>query len=895
MENNNSNKNTYVISDRADLLNYTKYFDNEEYMDMIFDYSKKHIENIINKLKLSPLREEVLNSYISLDYYKDYKDHDSVNESNNVRACCFAYKHFKDMTNIHKFDEIIKKTEEFFQHKFRYKIALFLDVTNTNTNVNKIFPLLQQDLYSLINMLFTDRLINEEDVILEKEKTDLFYINSNDNSVRFNYRRIGEPLLNLLNTLNINSQDEIKYITINGIVDIGFIDINIFDDDTEKQTISYKNIKLKNLNTKYEESKEFSIQKYSKKCFEKSLNLYKNIGISTKELTDFSNDLLFILKNEYESYKTIRRINMLDYGNNLSYSDAFPPLASALKFYCKKCKKNSVIPNLLAVKSEAVNKIECPMCGELHEINNKDILDIITISNISIYDDRNISYDDKSISNKIKFKIFSSGYISNKEGIYYKSNTFGFTYNLKTNRAYIINKVANKKNRVKDISGLNINLVQIQEFINMKYKNCQSIDESDEIKNNKFKECFNELYDLISDNIDIKYTKKEILEISSNALANYSCFYERNIKNIRFTDSSVENINIVNATYIYLYAMKIIGEIIKYPTACKEYLEAIGTCTNPIVNYINRSSKKNGRYLTNKFGMSNCIRKEIIKKPWKIMNYTLFKDVIKDPNNMMKILNINVTNEDMNNLVSNIIPENRDDNIWQKSIKSLDIISTKFKELIEPFRFLYKNENTFVNRFILNDIKYIDRYLYDTCRIIDRLQSNNINFTFSSKFDLKRLHDEVSSAERKLNKRNEFIKIDKDEEKLEFENDIYKLSLAKDTHKLIDLGCRLNICVGSYDDRALNKYCTILYVVNKLNNEDVCCIEVRKDISSYIKNNNIIYNLYQTKTYSNDKPNGELRLFLLDWIKENKINIQRTNDISFEESQISKLGQAIDF
>lgn len=67
-----------------------------------------------------------------------------------------------------------------------------------------------------------------------------------------------------------------------------------------------------------------------------------------------------------------------------------------------------------------------------------------------------------------------------------------------------------------------------------------------------------------------------------------------------------------------------------------------------------------------------------------------------------------------------------------------------------------------------------------------------------------------------------------DEEKsLEWENEGYKFCLPEDTNRLIDIGSKMNICVGHlYRDKAVNKQCTIVYA--KKADEYELCIEVHK-------------------------------------------------------------------
>lgn len=98
-----------------------------------------------------------------------------------------------------------------------------------------------------------------------------------------------------------------------------------------------------------------------------------------------------------------------------------------------------------------------------------------------------------------------------------------------------------------------------------------------------------------------------------------------------------------------------------------------------------------------------------------------------------------------------------------------------------------------------------------------------------------------------------------DEEKsLEWENEGYKFCLPEDTNRLVDIGSKMNICVGHlYRDKAVNKQCTIVYA--KKADEYELCIEVHK--------HNDRFRLVQRSAFNNQDPHGNELLIFKQWCR----------------------------
>lgn len=107
------------------------------------------------------------------------------------------------------------------------------------------------------------------------------------------------------------------------------------------------------------------------------------------------------------------------------------------------------------------------------------------------------------------------------------------------------------------------------------------------------------------------------------------------------------------------------------------------------------------------------------------------------------------------------------------------------------------------------------------------------------------------------------IKYSEKERKLEFETDGFQFKLPNDTRKLVEIGAKMNICVGHlYREKAAKKQCTIVYV--ERDSKYVMCIELKE-----IKGK---FSLVQVSAFSNHKVQGIIFDALYEWININSID-----------------------
>lgn len=105
---------------------------------------------------------------------------------------------------------------------------------------------------------------------------------------------------------------------------------------------------------------------------------------------------------------------------------------------------------------------------------------------------------------------------------------------------------------------------------------------------------------------------------------------------------------------------------------------------------------------------------------------------------------------------------------------------------------------------------------------------------------------------------NEAISYSDEEKNLEWENAGYKFCLPENTDRLVDIGSKMNICVGHlYRDKAVNKECTIVYA--QKDDEYELCIEVNK--------HNNRFRLVQKSAFNNSVPKGQNMTIFKQWCR----------------------------
>lgn len=189
------------------------------------------------------------------------------------------------------------------------------------------------------------------------------------------------------------------------------------------------------------------------------------------------------------------------------------------------------------------------------------------------------------------------------------------------------------------------------------------------------------------------------------------------------------------------------------------------------------------------------------------------------------------------------------------------------------------NENVAVNKFIsfyqkstvygAQTALYHIRDSYSSYQSIqysiERQRAEGIDVSYEVVFngDIAELHDTLSRDLSRFRNPNMTFKYSEQEHtRLERVIDDASFYLPTCSHELVDIGTRMDICVGGYGERVFNKHCLIVMATI---NEIEVCIELRLDKEG-------IPSIAQAKTAYNKLPSQEIADVIVQWAEEAGIN-----------------------
>jgi hypothetical protein len=260
---------------------------------------------------------------------------------------------------------------------------------------------------------------------------------------------------------------------------------------------------------------------------------------------------------------------------------------------------------------------------------------------------------------------------------------------------------------------------------------------------------------------------------------------------------------------------------------------------------------------------SNKVRSLIHQNPILANIQMLFGGIIKDPNNQVKILNIGCTEytKDDNKLFS----------IYE------DIETGHFNIGMEYLKSLHSDETVLVNRLIssFNSIdKRTIRYIGDIGMMSEKIMRYVPDFKPRNASNFVHLHDELSRLSRRYARGNKEIPLTEEEKTFAKKDGKFEFYLPTQTYELVECGEDLDICVGDYGDRAVNKQCLIVFL--RVDGKNEVCMEMRKKEEDE-------YRIVQAKTYHNDEPE-KYNEYIVSYLKENNIAIH-TIDLGYENRE----------
>ncbi len=184
------------------------------------------------------------------------------------------------------------------------------------------------------------------------------------------------------------------------------------------------------------------------------------------------------------------------------------------------------------------------------------------------------------------------------------------------------------------------------------------------------------------------------------------------------------------------------------------------------------------------------------------------------------------------------------------------------------FRFLKVIVKEFGETIAVNKFreKHSIGFLTDSWNMYKKVKKAGFKDMISFSGNVKQIHDSIVEVFMDMELDNRTIDYTQTEENRQFETEDYEVRLAEDTHRLADIGRKMHICVGSYAQSALEKWCTIYYFLNKKQKEYAGCIELR---GSQLK---------QAKGFCNQLLDGERKDLLVQWTKQKKIKTKGCDD-----------------
>lgn len=214
--------------------------------------------------------------------------------------------------------------------------------------------------------------------------------------------------------------------------------------------------------------------------------------------------------------------------------------------------------------------------------------------------------------------------------------------------------------------------------------------------------------------------------------------------------------------------------------------------------------------------------------------------------------------------------------------KSMFLTDNKLLSFFKTYDLTKQQKNNFCNKITryAQEHRYSNYIIYDTIHTAVLIKQRNPDYNINLKLNIDELHDELSSDYNKLRNKNVIIDYSniKVKDLYSYSRNGLQFNLAKDTHELIDTGKYMNICVGSYGDKAINKDCYIVIARNE-NNDPVICIEIDRELNK----------LEQVKLKYNNYPTGEIKETVEKWADLYKLDYSKTYDMNMDKLNKPKM------
>ena len=338
----------------------------------------------------------------------------------------------------------------------------------------------------------------------------------------------------------------------------------------------------------------------------------------------------------------------------------------------------------------------------------------------------------------------------------------------------------------------------------------------------------------------------------------------------------------------------------------------------PFKNYILEDPKDrakirkagfNGKALWELFaGTSSKKLRQLIKTEHHLYLYRTYSELIKDENNMHKLMGQPVTAVPRyswygRNYVEGLVGAKQPGSIHDKrqNTDTYDYMLNLHKDEAHFVNCLLKVKQEARSRLDVPcdnalpaqrpepKVEYVWNLQHawsiavDCTRMVEDILMRDMTYKVIYRNDIKEFHDRLS---RDLNRyRNPFKKIPYTQEETSIYNREvkgYRFVLAKSNHELTRVGSEQNICVGGYGDRAVRKQCVIVLVSNE-KGEHRLTLELQKQHQT----NAIVIN--QAKLYRNRRPEKEEANIVAEWCYETSTIWDNCYDLQSAETDFPRI------
>lgn len=494
-------------------------------------------------------------------------------------------------------------------------------------------------------------------------------------------------------------------------------------------------------------------------------------------------------------------------------------------YYCRFCHEKSIITEstkhyILNLRPDSENRtmydsaIECPSCGQITE--SKNILHVSGYGLKHFYDGM-IFYDN---DDKVRLFIFSKEITFFSGKLQQAHLATMVVFNIATGQSYMFEpRYKGSAKRWRHYNGPRLRNISISSYaspmtFNLDFKDKKIIELAELLQKKLSKKLGYQVKSLFDYYDELPSDSQRVYNIT--VLANY----------VRMPNMNPFEFNMFISQNRFHY---------KKPEHFNKCLRAAKPDSpNPIKDLI--------------LGFKGPYTKSMAKLVREDMNRLVLFDTysaIKDINNLRKI----IFWIDLNSY--SLLAED-------KSLK------TFIKDMLKIM-----SETVLVNK-IIKSQEYI---VTDTAMMYQEIILRNPDYVVDPRQSIQEMHDIFTLDYNKLRHKNAPITYKEKDFELEGDYGGLEFRLAKDTLELVNTGTIMNICVGSYDNRALRRDCGI--VIAYADEEPILCIELSSDFRHVL----------QVKAKRNAKPIGNLYKAASAWIEDHELIIQ-TYDMEKDEEEI---------